>query len=154
MLFWCAENTKTAVLVRGVKCSSLIQRCLKDLAKLKRPNAVTYNQKNDIRPFEVSFLLYSIVLMPEPWFRVQPYRTFVHCRTLCENLIVFSYRKILLIVFDFGGRGGYCDWWTKCGKSPSKKENMQKCIVFKCLMFFFWGLEAFPVAGLPFFMKA
>jgi hypothetical protein len=55
MLFWCAENTKTAVLVRGVKCSSLIQRCLKDLAKLKRPNAVTYNQKNDIRPFEVSF---------------------------------------------------------------------------------------------------
>jgi hypothetical protein len=54
MLFCCAENTKTAVLVRGVKCSSLIQRCLKDLAKLKRPNAVTYNQKNDIRPFEVS----------------------------------------------------------------------------------------------------
>jgi hypothetical protein len=47
------------VLVRGVKCSSLIQRCLKDLAKLKRSNAVTYNQKNDIRPFEVSFF-YSI----------------------------------------------------------------------------------------------
>jgi hypothetical protein len=70
MVFWCAENTKTAVLVRGVKCSSLIQRCLKDLAKLKRPNAVTYNQKNDIRPFEVCFLFdslvfYSIVLMPE-----------------------------------------------------------------------------------------
>ncbi len=59
MLFCCAENTKTAVLVRGVKCSSLIQRCLKDLAKLKRPNAVTYNQKNDIRPFEVSFLFDS-----------------------------------------------------------------------------------------------
>jgi hypothetical protein len=72
IVFWCAENTKTAVLVRGVKCSSLIQRCLKDLAKLKRPNAVTYNQKNDIRPFEVSF--YSI-----PSFTCQSNTTVLLC---------------------------------------------------------------------------
>jgi hypothetical protein len=73
MVFWFAENTKTAVLVRGVKCSSLIQRCLKDLAKLKRPNAVTYNQKNDIRPFEVSFLFCLIVLTPKPDFENLPF---------------------------------------------------------------------------------
>lgn len=46
------ENTKTAVMVRGSHCSDMVQKCMKDLCRLKRPNAIAYNQKNDIRPFE------------------------------------------------------------------------------------------------------
>jgi len=46
------ENTKTAVFVRGVKCSQLVQDCMKDLNALKKPKSISYNQKNDIRPFE------------------------------------------------------------------------------------------------------
>jgi len=47
------ENTKTAVVVRGPKCSQLVQDCMKDLVTLKKPNAVAYNKKNNnIRPFE------------------------------------------------------------------------------------------------------
>eukprot|EP00088_Acartia_fossae_P016109 TRINITY_DN18982_c0_g1_i2.p1 TRINITY_DN18982_c0_g1~~TRINITY_DN18982_c0_g1_i2.p1 ORF type:complete len:328 (-),score=70.56 TRINITY_DN18982_c0_g1_i2:129-1112(-) len=46
------ENQKTTVLVRGTNCSQLVQDCLKDLHTLKKPEAVNYSQKNDIRPFE------------------------------------------------------------------------------------------------------
>jgi len=46
------ENTKTSVFVRGAKCSQLVQDCMKDLNTLKKPNSISYNQKNDIRPFE------------------------------------------------------------------------------------------------------
>ncbi|XP_023336134.1 ribosome production factor 2 homolog [Eurytemora carolleeae] len=46
------ENQKTSIMVRGVKCSQMVQNCMKDLNALKKPNSITYNQKNDIRPFE------------------------------------------------------------------------------------------------------
>jgi len=46
------ENTKTAVMVRGQKCSQMVRDCMKDLVTLKKPSAVAYNQKNEIRPFE------------------------------------------------------------------------------------------------------
>jgi len=46
------ENTKTAVFIRGVKCSQNVQTCMKDLNTLKKPHGVSYNQKNDVRPFE------------------------------------------------------------------------------------------------------
>jgi len=46
------ENTKTAVFVRGVKCSQSVQACMKDLNTLKKPFGISYNQKNDVRPFE------------------------------------------------------------------------------------------------------
>jgi len=46
------ENTKSTVLVRGKKCSHMVQRCFKDLHQLKKPLSVTFNKKNDIKPFE------------------------------------------------------------------------------------------------------
>jgi len=46
------ENTKTAIFVRGATCSDLVQKCMKDIAVLKQPHSVTFNKKNDIRPFE------------------------------------------------------------------------------------------------------
>jgi len=46
------ENTKKSLIVRGPNCSQLVQDCMKDLHIMKRPCSVTYNQKNDIRPFE------------------------------------------------------------------------------------------------------
>jgi len=46
------ENTKTALFVRGANCSELVQNCMKDLCVLKKPNSISFNQKNDIRPFE------------------------------------------------------------------------------------------------------
>eukprot|EP00088_Acartia_fossae_P053365 TRINITY_DN6073_c0_g1_i1.p1 TRINITY_DN6073_c0_g1~~TRINITY_DN6073_c0_g1_i1.p1 ORF type:complete len:343 (+),score=124.95 TRINITY_DN6073_c0_g1_i1:37-1029(+) len=46
------ENVKSAVFVRGVKCSQAVQDCMKDISALKKPDSIAYNQKNDIRPFE------------------------------------------------------------------------------------------------------
>jgi ribosome production factor 2 len=46
------ENTKQTIFVRGVKCSKTIQDCMSDLKTIKQPHAISYNQKNDIKPFE------------------------------------------------------------------------------------------------------
>jgi len=46
------ENTKSAIVVKGPNCSKLVQDCMKDLYILKKPDAIAYNQDNDIRPFE------------------------------------------------------------------------------------------------------
>ena len=46
------ENTKTALFVRGTNCSDLVMKCMKDLSSIKKPFAISYNQKNEIRPFE------------------------------------------------------------------------------------------------------
>ena len=64
------ENTKTALFVRGTNCSDRVMKCMKgeiiiilyilvtcntlsaDLSSMKKPHAVSYNQKNEIRPFE------------------------------------------------------------------------------------------------------
>jgi hypothetical protein len=55
----------------------------------------------------------------------------MHYRILCKNLIVFSYRKILLIVFfGFGGGRGYqrlcshCHWWTKMTHKKMQKRTV------------------------------
>jgi hypothetical protein len=52
-------------MVRGTHCSDMVQKCMKDLCKLKRPNAIPYNQKNDIRPFEVSEVVLDWILDPD-----------------------------------------------------------------------------------------
>jgi len=46
------ENTKTAIFVRGSSCSDLVFRCMKEISLIKKPYAVSFNKKNDIRPFE------------------------------------------------------------------------------------------------------
>lgn len=46
------ENRKKTIVVRGPKCSQTVQDCMKDLYKLKKPDAITYNRPNDVRPFE------------------------------------------------------------------------------------------------------
>jgi len=46
------ENRKTALFIKGKNCSKLLMDCMKDLDRLKRPATVSYNRKNDIRPFE------------------------------------------------------------------------------------------------------
>lgn len=46
------ENTKSALFLRGLKCSDKVLKCMKDLYLLKKPAAEFYSKKNDIRPFE------------------------------------------------------------------------------------------------------
>jgi len=46
------ENRKTALFVKGKNCSKLLTDCMKDINRLKRPATISYNRKNDIRPFE------------------------------------------------------------------------------------------------------
>jgi len=46
------ENTKQTIFVRGVKCSKTMQDCMRDLKTIKNPHTISYNQKNDIKPFE------------------------------------------------------------------------------------------------------
>merc|ERR1712183_450512 len=45
-------NTKTAIFVRGATCSDPVLKCMKDIAVLKNPHSVSFNKKNEIRPFE------------------------------------------------------------------------------------------------------
>jgi len=46
------ENTKTAIFVRGATCSDLVLKCMRDFSLIKKPHSVTFNKKNEIRPFE------------------------------------------------------------------------------------------------------
>jgi len=46
------ENTKTAIFVRGATCNDLVFKCMKDISALKKPHSVSFNKKNDLRPFE------------------------------------------------------------------------------------------------------
>eukprot|EP01103_Thecamoeba_quadrilineata_P008472 TRINITY_DN18206_c0_g1_i1.p1 TRINITY_DN18206_c0_g1~~TRINITY_DN18206_c0_g1_i1.p1 ORF type:complete len:309 (+),score=55.27 TRINITY_DN18206_c0_g1_i1:53-979(+) len=46
------ENTKTCLFIRGEKTSQIITQVLKDLCTLKKPQAIFYNKKNKVRPFE------------------------------------------------------------------------------------------------------
>eukprot|EP01094_Clydonella_sp_ATCC50884_P015722 TRINITY_DN2634_c0_g1_i1.p1 TRINITY_DN2634_c0_g1~~TRINITY_DN2634_c0_g1_i1.p1 ORF type:complete len:337 (+),score=119.97 TRINITY_DN2634_c0_g1_i1:69-1013(+) len=46
------ENTKKAMFIKGHKTSEHIVSCLKDLYALKKPDAVMYQRKNNILPFE------------------------------------------------------------------------------------------------------
>ncbi|KAL8972367.1 MAG: hypothetical protein Q9183_000593 [Haloplaca sp. 2 TL-2023] len=46
------ENTKKVLILRGTKCSSLVQDLLSDINSLKRPHSLRFTKKNDIHPFE------------------------------------------------------------------------------------------------------
>jgi len=46
------ENTKSALFIRGVKCSEPVLKLMKDFYALKKPYGEFYSKKNEIRPFE------------------------------------------------------------------------------------------------------
>ncbi|KAL9969219.1 hypothetical protein ACROYT_G021412 [Oculina patagonica] len=46
------ENTKTALFLRGGRTSETVTQAMKDLCSLKKPNAVMFQKKNIMRPFE------------------------------------------------------------------------------------------------------
>ncbi|GAN09553.1 brix-domain-containing protein [Mucor ambiguus] len=46
------ENPKNTLVVRGSSTSQVVSDALKDLYALKRPNAIYFSKKNEIKPFE------------------------------------------------------------------------------------------------------
>ncbi|QDS68334.1 hypothetical protein FKW77_010700 [Venturia effusa] len=46
------ENPKTTLILRGEKCSQVVQLALVDLNSLKRPLSIKFTKKNAIHPFE------------------------------------------------------------------------------------------------------
>lgn len=46
------EDVKKSIFVRGATSSNVVLSAAKDLNKLKQPNSVFFNKKNDIKPFE------------------------------------------------------------------------------------------------------
>ncbi|ORZ22991.1 ribosome production factor 2 [Absidia repens] len=46
------ENPKTALIVHGSTTSQVVTDALKDLYAMKRPNAIHFTKKNEIKPFE------------------------------------------------------------------------------------------------------
>eukprot|EP01063_Lacrimia_lanifica_P021959 TRINITY_DN29669_c0_g1_i1.p1 TRINITY_DN29669_c0_g1~~TRINITY_DN29669_c0_g1_i1.p1 ORF type:complete len:362 (+),score=178.69 TRINITY_DN29669_c0_g1_i1:64-1149(+) len=46
------ENPKTAIFLKGERCSQVVQNVLTDFASLKKPFAVKMTKKNEFRPFE------------------------------------------------------------------------------------------------------
>ncbi|OBZ85885.1 Ribosome production factor 2 [Choanephora cucurbitarum] len=46
------ENPKNSLIVRGSTTSQVVNDALKDLYALKRPNAVHFTKKNELKPFE------------------------------------------------------------------------------------------------------
>ncbi|KAG8723349.1 rRNA-binding ribosome biosynthesis protein rpf2 [Ceratobasidium sp. 428] len=48
------EDEKTVIFVRGTHVGERVSGVMKDLMALKRPHAIAFNKKNEIRPFEDS----------------------------------------------------------------------------------------------------
>jgi len=46
------ENAKTAIFVRGTRTSEKVNVAMTELAALKKPDAVAFNKRNDVLPFE------------------------------------------------------------------------------------------------------
>ncbi|KAI9293966.1 Brix-domain-containing protein [Neoconidiobolus thromboides FSU 785] len=46
------ENVKTCLFVKGSKTSEIVNKALNDLYLLKKPDAIKFNKKNELRPFE------------------------------------------------------------------------------------------------------
>lgn len=46
------ENTKTAIFIRGSSANNIIVNAMKNMCSLKRPEAVFFNKKNEMKPFE------------------------------------------------------------------------------------------------------
>ncbi|KAG1474213.1 hypothetical protein G6F56_000482 [Rhizopus delemar] len=46
------ENPKNSLLIKGSTTSQIVNDALKDLYALKRPNAIYFSKKNEIKPFE------------------------------------------------------------------------------------------------------
>jgi ribosome production factor 2 len=48
------ENPKTALFLKGNKCSEIVQGVMNDLSQLKKPHAVRFWKHNDFYPFETT----------------------------------------------------------------------------------------------------
>ncbi|PPQ68284.1 hypothetical protein CVT24_005100 [Panaeolus cyanescens] len=48
------EDARTAVFVKGTHTGELLNNVMKELMALKRPDAIAFNKKNDIHPFDAS----------------------------------------------------------------------------------------------------
>ncbi|KAF8129303.1 Brix-domain-containing protein [Boletus edulis] len=46
------EDARTAIFVRGTHAGEVVQYAMKELMALKKPNAISFSKKNDVRPFE------------------------------------------------------------------------------------------------------
>ncbi|EDV24757.1 uncharacterized protein TRIADDRAFT_56868 [Trichoplax adhaerens] len=46
------ENAKKALFLRGTKTSEVVSQAMKDWLQLKKPFAISYQKRNEIRPFE------------------------------------------------------------------------------------------------------
>ncbi|KAF8323671.1 Brix-domain-containing protein [Clavulina sp. PMI_390] len=46
------EDAKVAIFVRGTKTGERLNNVMKELMALKRPHAISFSKKNDVRPFE------------------------------------------------------------------------------------------------------
>ncbi|KAG6375782.1 hypothetical protein JVT61DRAFT_2632 [Boletus reticuloceps] len=46
------EDARTAIFVRGTHAGEVVQNAMKELMALKKPNAISFSKKNDVRPFE------------------------------------------------------------------------------------------------------
>ncbi|TFK72829.1 Brix-domain-containing protein [Pluteus cervinus] len=48
------EDPRTAVFVKGTHTGEVLNGVMKDLMALKRPDAISFNKKNDVHPFDAS----------------------------------------------------------------------------------------------------
>ncbi|KAJ3563869.1 hypothetical protein NP233_g8657 [Leucocoprinus birnbaumii] len=48
------EDPRTCVFVKGTHTGEVVNNAMKELMALKRPDAITFNKKNDIHPFDAS----------------------------------------------------------------------------------------------------
>jgi ribosome production factor 2 len=46
------EDARTAIFVHGTKCGGVVKDAMKDLLSLKRPDAISFSKKNEVRPFD------------------------------------------------------------------------------------------------------
>lgn len=93
------ENTKTAIFIRGTNANNTVLKAMKNMCSLKRPHAVFFNKKNDMKPFEDLTTLESMTQKNDTSHFVLG----THSKKRPNNLVVGrTYNGHLLDMFELG----------------------------------------------------
>lgn len=93
------ENTKTAIFIRGTNANNTVLKAMKNICSLKRPHAVFFNKKNEMKPFEDLTTLESMTQKND----TSHFALGTHSKKRPNNLVVGrTYNGHLLDMFELG----------------------------------------------------
>jgi len=118
------ENTKQSILLRGTKCSEDVQKLLKDMVKLKKPNSVFLSRKNDYKPFEAANEIETLCKR----YDASLFAFGSHNKKRPKNLIIgrtFDYQVLDMVEFGVENFKGLDDF-----KNAKVAAGIKPCLLF------------------------